>query len=89
MKISYNLRWNPETGTAYRQTFRITQEENARLFQNKFKPGINYGNAYTGAYIASVIFKIPEYRKQLFRIIEHNSIVFVGNGRIPVYGETR
>ena len=31
MKISYNLRWNAETGTAYRQTFRITEEENKNL----------------------------------------------------------
>lgn len=84
MKISYNLRWDPETGTAYRQTFRITEEENKRLFDGKFKPGINYGNAYTGNYIASVIFDKPEYKKQLARIIVHNSIVFVGSGKIPV-----
>ena len=85
MKISYNLRWNPETGTAYRQTFRITPEENKKLFNDQFKPGINYGNAYTGDYIAGIISKIPEYKKQLDRIIVHNSIVFVGNGKIPVY----
>lgn len=87
MKISYNLRWDPETGTAYRQTFRITPEENEKLFNNEFKPGVNYGNAYTGNYIASVIAKIPEYKKQLDRIIVHNSIVFVGNGKIPVCNE--
>ena len=85
MKISYNLRWDPETGTAYRQTFRITPEENKKLFNDRFKPGINYGDAYTGGYIASIIAKIPEYKKQLDRIIVHNSIVFVGNGKIPVY----
>jgi hypothetical protein len=89
MKISYNLRWNPETGTAYRQTFRITPDENIKLFSGKFQPGINYGNAYTGAYIASIIANIPEYKKQLKRIIVHNSIVFVGNGYIPVCGERR
>lgn len=88
MKISYTLRWNPETGTAYRQTFRITPDENTKLFNNQFKPGINYGNAYTGGYIASIIHNMPEYKKQLDRIIVHNSIVFVGNGKIPVYGET-
>ena len=88
MKISSNLRWDPETGTAYRQTFRITPEENKNLFNNKFKPGINYGNAYTGDYIASIIYNMPEYKKQLERIIVHTSIVFVGDGKIPVYGET-
>lgn len=88
MKISYNLRWDPETGTAYRQTFRITQEENKKLFNGKYKTGINYGNAYTGNYIASVIYNLPEYKKQLDRIIVCNSIVFVGDGKIPVYGET-
>ena len=87
MKISYNLRWDPATGTAYRQTFRITPEENKKLFNNQFKPGVNYGNAYTGGYIASIIAKIPEYKKQLKRIIVHNSILFVGNGKIPVYDE--
>ena len=85
MKIGYILRWNPETGTAYRQTFRITEEENKTLFNNQFKPGINYGNAYTGNYIASVIHNRPEYKKQLKRIIVHNSIVFVGDGVIPIY----
>ena len=88
MKISYNLRWDPETGTAYRQTFRITPDENKKLFYGQFKPGINYGNANTGGYIASIICNIPEYKKQLDRIIIHNSIVFVGSGKIPVYGET-
>lgn len=87
MKISYNLRWDPATGTAYRQTFRITEEENKTLFNNQFEPGINYGNADTGGYIASVIYNKPEYQKQLKRIIIHNSIVFVGDGKIPVYGE--
>lgn len=85
MKISYNLRWNPETGTAYRQTFRITEEENNTLFNGQFKRGINYGNADTGNYIASIIFNKPEYKKQLKRIITHNSIVFVGDGTIPIY----
>lgn len=83
MKISYILRWNPETGTAYRQTFRITKE-NKTLFNNQFKNGINYGNAYTGNYIASKIYNKPEYKKQLDRIIVHNSIVFVGDGVIPI-----
>lgn len=85
MKISYNLRWNRETGTAYRQTFRITEEENKILFNGQFKKGINYGNAYTGSYIASKIYNLPEYKKQLARIIVHNSIVFVGDGAIPIY----
>lgn len=85
MKISYNLRWNRETGTAYRQTFRITEEENKLLFNGQFKQGINYGNAYTGNYIASKIYNLPEYQKQLKRIIVHNSIVFVGDGAIPIY----
>lgn len=85
MKISYNLRWDPETGTAYRQTIRITQQENETLFNGQFKPGINYGNAYTGDYIASKIYNKPEYKKQLNRIIVHNSIVFVGGGPIPTY----
>ena len=84
MRISYNLRWNPTTGTAYRQTVRITEQENARLFNNEFEPGINYGNAYTGSYIASKIFDLPEYQKQLKRMIIHNTIVFVGNGSIPI-----
>lgn len=85
MKISYTLRWNPETGTAYRQTFRITEKENQVLFNGLFKIGINYGNADTGNFIASKIFDKPEYQKQLNRIIVHNSIVFVGNGTIPIY----
>lgn len=85
MKISYRLRWDAETGTAYRQTFRITEEENKKLFDCKFKSGINYGNAYTGNYIASKIYNVPGYEKQLKRIIVHNSIVFVGDGVIPIY----
>ena len=85
MKISYILRWNPATGTAYRQTVRITEQENARIFNNEFKPGINYGNAYTTNYIASKIFGLPEYQKQLKRLIIHNTVVFVGNGPIPIY----
>ena len=84
MKISYVLRWNPETGTAYRQTFRITEQENKTLFKGQFLPGINYGNAYTGAFVASKIYNLPEYQKQLKRIIVHNSIVFVGDGKIPI-----
>lgn len=85
MKISYSLRWDAETGTAYRQTFRITEEENQKLFNGHFKNGINYGNAYTKNYIANKIYNIPGYEKQLKRIIVHNSIVFVGDGVIPVY----
>lgn len=85
MKISYNLRWNADTGTVYRQTFRITEEENKRLFNGRYKKGINYGNAYTGNYIASKIYNLPEYATQLKRIIIHNSIVFVGDGPIPIY----
>lgn len=87
MKISYNLRWNSDTGTAYRQTFRITEEENKTVFHGHFSPGVNYGNAYTGSYIASNIFDKPEYKKHIKRIKSGNSIVFVGNGKIPVYGE--
>lgn len=85
MKISYSLRWDRETGTAYRQTFRITEEENKRLFNGQFKTGINYGNAYTGNYIASKIYNLPEYKKHLKRIVIQNSIVFVGDGAIPIY----
>ena len=85
MKISYHLRWCPETGTAYRQTFRITEKENQTLFGGAFSPGINYGNAYTGSYIASKIFGIPEYEKQIERTTVANSIVFVGDGPIPIY----
>ena len=84
MKISYNLRWNPETGTAYRQTIRITEEENAQIFGGQFKPGANYGNAYTGAYIASKLHGRQEYEGQLRRIVTANSLVFVGPGPIPV-----
>jgi hypothetical protein len=85
MKISYNLRWCADDGTAYRQTVRITEQENKTLFNGQFKPGINYGNAYTGNYIASKIYNLPEYKKQLDRLIIHNTIVFVGDGVIPVY----
>lgn len=85
MKINYVLRWNPDTGTAYRQTFRITEEENRQLFTGQFSPGMNYGNADTGGYIASKIFNLPKYQKQLKRIIIANSAVFVGSGKIPVY----
>ena len=85
MKISYNLRWDPATGTAYRQTFRITEDENRTLFNGIFEPGMNYGNAYTGNEIACRIHGRPEYEKQLKRIIVANSAVFVGAGPIPVY----
>lgn len=87
MKISYGLRWCPETGTAYRQAIRITKEENQRLFGGSFKLGVNYGNAYTGGYVAARIYGLPGYEKHLKRIIVANSIVYVGNGVIPVYGE--
>lgn len=87
MKISYFLRWDAATGTAYRQTFRISEEENARLFNGQFKKGMNYGNAYTGNYIASKIYNLPEYAAQLRRIIVANSAVYVGDGVIPVYGK--
>lgn len=83
MKISYLPRWHPTDGTVYRQTFRITEEENAQLFSGAFRPGMNYGNAYTGSHIASVICKVPGYEKQLKRIIVANSAVFVGDGQIP------
>lgn len=85
MKISYNLRWCAATGTAYRQTFRITEEENRELFGGSFKPGMNYGNAYTGHHIACAIHGRPEYESQLKRIVVANSAVFVGDGKIPVY----
>ena len=85
MKINYILRWDASTGTAYRQTFRITEEENKRLFNCQFKKGINYGNAHTGNYIANKIYNLPEYQKQLKRIIAANSAVFVGAGSIPIY----
>ena len=85
MKISYVLRWNRETGTAYRQTFRITEKENRELFNGSFRPGMNYGNAYTGAHIAAIIKDRPEYAQQLKRIVTANSAVFVGDGTIPVY----
>lgn len=84
MKISYGLRWNPATGTAYRQTIRITEKENAAIFAGAFRPGVNYGNAYTGGHIAAAIYNRPEYKKQLQRIITANTIVFVGAGPIPV-----
>ena len=87
MKISYGLRWCPETGTAYRQAIRITEEENQRLFDGSFKPGVNYGNAYTGGRVAARIYGLPGYEKHLKRIIVANSIVYVGDGVIPVYGE--
>ena len=67
MKISYLPRRHPTDGTVYRQTFRITEEE----------------NAYTGSHIASVICKVPGYKKQLKRIIVANSAIFVGDGQIP------
>lgn len=85
MKINYILRWDPATGTAYRQTFRITEDENKQLFDGEFAPGMNYGNAYTGGYIASKIYNLPEYAPQLRRIIVANSAVFVGAGPIPIY----
>jgi hypothetical protein len=84
MKISYRLRWNPETGTAYRQTFRITEEENQTLFYGIFDPGMNYGDADTGHWIASKIYG-TEHHNQISRIIAANSAVFVGAGKIPVY----
>ena len=89
MKISYRLRWCADDGTAYRQTIRITEEENNKIFDNAFKVGANYGNAYTGSYIASKIYaknKHIEYMPQIKRLIAANSIVFVGDGVIPIYG---
>lgn len=85
MKINYQLRWDSSTGTAYRQTFRITEEENKALFGGIFRPGMNYGNAYTGNAIACAIHGRPEYAAQLKRIIVANSAVFVGSGPIPIY----
>jgi hypothetical protein len=85
VKISYNLRWHPSSGTAYRQTVRITEEENKQLFGGLFKPGANYGNADTGGHIAAAIWNKPEYAQQLKRLIIHNTIVFVGAGVIPVH----
>ena len=85
MKISYNLRWNAETGTAYRQTVRISEDENRRIFRGVFKPGMNYGNAHTGAYIAHALHGLPEYAPQVARIVTANTAVFVGNGPIPIY----
>lgn len=87
MKISYRLRWNPETGTAYRQTVRITPEENKTIFHGHLKPGINYGNAYTASYIASNIYDKPAYKSQIPRLKSENTVIFVGSGPIPVYGE--
>lgn len=87
MKISYKLRWNLKTGTAYRQTVRISEEENRSLFNGIFSPGVNYGNAYTGNQIAAAIHARPEYKNQVKRILPNNTIVFVGSGTIPVYGE--
>lgn len=85
MKISYFLRWDKDTGTAYRQTFRITDEENEKLFNGIFKSGVNYGNAHTGNFITNIISKIPEYQTQIKRIKVANSVVYVGNGNIPIY----
>ena len=85
MKISYQRRWNKETGTVYHQTFRITKQENDELFGGQWKDGMNYGNAHTGAFIASKIHGIPGYEKAIERIITGNSAVFVGNGKIPIY----
>lgn len=88
MKISYKLRWNPKTGTAYRQTVRISEAENRSLFNSVFSLGVNYGNAYTGSYIAAAIHACLEYKKQVKRILpNNNTIVFVGSGTIPVYGK--
>lgn len=77
MKISYLKKWHPTDGTVYRQTFRITQEENKTLFNNQFSIGVNYGNSYTGIYIAPKIYNLTQYQKQLKRIIVANSIVIV------------
>lgn len=84
MKINYILRWDPSTGTAYRQTFRITEEENKALFNGIFDPGMNYGNAYTGHNIACRLHGVPGYENQIKRIIVANSAVFVGAGPIPI-----
>lgn len=77
MKISYLPKYHPTEGTVYRQTFRISQKENQNLFNGQFSIGLNYGNAYTGSYIASKIYNSPEYAKQLKRIVVANSVVIV------------
>lgn len=77
MKISYLPKWHPTDGTVYRQTVRITPAENQAIFSGQFRPGTNYGNAYTGARIASLICHLPEYSDQLKRIIPANTIVWV------------
>ncbi|MBQ1943720.1 MAG: hypothetical protein II346_01775 [Ruminococcus sp.] len=77
MKISYLPKWHPTSGTVYRQTIRISPEENRILFREQFAPGINYGNAYTGAHIAAAIHNLPEYSGQLRRIVSANTIVLV------------
>jgi hypothetical protein len=66
-------------------TIRITEKENKRLFNGQYKKGINYGNAYTGNYVASKIYSLPEYAAQLKRITIANGVVFVGGGVIPIY----
>lgn len=85
MKISYTLRWCRDTGTAYRQTIRITEAENRQLFGGRFRPGVNYGNADTGSFVAADIYGVPGYKKQLARIVPANTIVFVGDDPIPIY----
>lgn len=85
MKISYTLRWCRDTGTAYRQTIRITEAENQQILGGRFRPGINYGNAHTGSFVAADIYGRPGYEKQLARIVPANTIVFVGDGPIPIY----
>lgn len=77
MKISYLPKYHPVYGTVYRQTFRLTQEENQNLFQGQFSVGPNYGDSTTGSYIASKIYNLPAYKEQLKRIIIANSVVIV------------
>lgn len=93
MKINYIKRWCYETGTCYTITFRITEEENNKIFNGKYDKGLNFGNAYTINYVAHDLRKYienhpekaTEYKKQMGRLVVGNGCVFVGNGAIPDY----
>ena len=74
MTVAYIHDWNPDTGTFYPQRITITQAENERFFNGSFKPGKNYGNAYTGHCVSIAVFGIPEYEKARRRILVHNAM---------------
>lgn len=76
MKIAYVSDWDND-GFHYNQRITMSRKECDAIGYKGFKSGKNYGNAYTSGYIASGIYGVPGYEKQVKRLITGNSVVIV------------